>query len=297
MGIPSDPVVSDICTEGLKKGGRVNPTAGDISDAQNIHFQEVKADIYLKAPRHFSLESVMCIGIITNVSRYNWPTNCEAIESIQLVDAPTTGSYQDTAQAGGANSITLASGYVDTSQTIALGRTIFIIGGTGNGQFAQITAYNDSTKVATIESNWTTLNSTWVTPDNTSIYLLENIRYKLWPIDKSTEWDTNLNPAQQMTPTRATLMDRQIWLDCAPNRRYAMPVTFWYALDQLDETSALFTGHLRKFRSLWVQGVASKVAQRFDDQRQAQITQMYNYMLDMYGASASTVGQVVFQDF
>ena len=302
MAIPSDPAVSDIVTEGLKKGGRVNPSAGDIVDATNIHFQEVKSDIYLKAPHHYSLISGWSIPTVVGQSRYNWPTFFEEIRSIQLIDAPTSGNYNSTAQGGSANTITLNAGFVDTSAVPnTIGRFVFLTGGTGVGQYAQITGYNDSTKVATIEANWTSLQTTlaklWVAPDNTTGYLIENIRFKLWSINKPWEFDTQAAPFQQGTPTRSCLVDKQIWLDLTPDRVYQLLVDFWLPLDQLDETDTLFTRHMRKFRSLWTQGVAAKVAQRFDDRRAGEIIQMYNYMLDMYGATSSSVGQMVFTDY
>ena len=68
---------------------------------------------------------------------------------------------RNTAQAGSATSITLDSGAtVDVTNGI-----IYIVSGTGAGQFRSITAYNTSTKVATV--------ATWGTnPDNTSVFAI-----------------------------------------------------------------------------------------------------------------------------
>lgn len=80
----------------------------------------------------------------------------------------TTG----TAQAGTSTTITLASGessnddeyvQVDGGQTNQ-GMKIYIVSGTGSGQNKRITDYVGSTKVATVDSAWTT------TPDSTSVY-------------------------------------------------------------------------------------------------------------------------------
>lgn len=68
-----------------------------------------------------------------------------------------------TAQAGAAGSITLAAG--ESSVTDFFKQCIAkIVAGTGIGQARLITAYNGTTKVATVNRNWAT------TPDNTSIY-------------------------------------------------------------------------------------------------------------------------------
>lgn len=66
-----------------------------------------------------------------------------------------------TAQAGAAGSITLAAGAPSTDLT---GFVVETTGGTGTGQARVITAYNTTTKVATVYPNWTT------NPDATTTY-------------------------------------------------------------------------------------------------------------------------------
>ena len=70
-----------------------------------------------------------------------------------------------TAQAGTAGTITLAAGESATNE-IFRGDRIIIVGGTGVGEHGIITAYNGSTKVATMAENWV------ITPDATSEYEL-----------------------------------------------------------------------------------------------------------------------------
>lgn len=60
-----------------------------------------------------------------------------------------------TAQAGGTNTITLAAGASSVNEAYT-GGWIYLTGGTGSGQYKRISAYNGSTRVATLESNWTT---------------------------------------------------------------------------------------------------------------------------------------------
>lgn len=69
----------------------------------------------------------------------------------------------DTAQAGGAASITLAAGATSSDLT---GFVITLDGGTGNGQVRVITAYNGTSKVATVYPDWDT------EPDATSTYVV-----------------------------------------------------------------------------------------------------------------------------
>lgn len=71
----------------------------------------------------------------------------------------------DQAQAGGASTITLASGEPAVTNYY-VGRVIRLAGGTGAGQFRCIVAYNGSTKVATVDAAWGTA------PDNTTLYAI-----------------------------------------------------------------------------------------------------------------------------
>lgn len=79
--------------------------------------------------------------------------------------------HRGTAQAGGASSITLSVsgsqtllGDVKTIDNYYQGMRIEIISGTGSGQLRRIASYVGSTKVATVDSAWTTQ------PDGTSVY-------------------------------------------------------------------------------------------------------------------------------
>ena len=70
-----------------------------------------------------------------------------------------------TAQAGAATTITLAAGESSTND-IFRGDRVIIIGGTGIGEHGIVTAYNGTTKVATMSETWV------ITPDATSDYEL-----------------------------------------------------------------------------------------------------------------------------
>lgn len=86
-----------------------------------------------------------------------------------------------TAQAGAASTITLQAGA--TSATDAFEHAyIYIISGTGSGQSREITAYNGTTKVATVTPNW------GVNPNATSVYrIVTQEHYESTTIG----WDVN----------------------------------------------------------------------------------------------------------
>lgn len=76
------------------------------------------------------------------------------------------GAVTGTAQAGASTSITLVSTASSTTDAYK-GMYITLTGGTGSGQVKRVTAYNGTTKVATVDSAWTT------NPSSTSTYSLE----------------------------------------------------------------------------------------------------------------------------
>ena len=81
------------------------------------------------------------------------------------VSFPTPTLETGTAQAGGANTITLNSG-ASTYTNYYNSMTVSITSGTGSGQSANVISYNGTTKVATVDANWSTQ------PNNTSVYSL-----------------------------------------------------------------------------------------------------------------------------
>jgi hypothetical protein len=80
-----------------------------------------------------------------------------------LTTLESANAQSGTAQAGGASTITLASG-ASATDSLYVGCVVKIYGGTGAGQARVITAYVGSTKVATVDRAWQT------NPDNTSTY-------------------------------------------------------------------------------------------------------------------------------
>lgn len=88
------------------------------------------------------------------------------LRACAMAETLLASAQTGTAQAGGASSITLASGASSTND-IYVGQRIRITGGTGSGQSNFIAAYNGSTKVATVLNAWTTA------PDHTSVYSVD----------------------------------------------------------------------------------------------------------------------------
>ena len=84
-------------------------------------------------------------------------------ESKLLVVNRDAADESGTAQAGASTTITLAADESAMDDAYN-GKTIKITGGTGSGQIKTISDYVGSTKVATVDSSWSS------NPDNTSTY-------------------------------------------------------------------------------------------------------------------------------
>lgn len=91
--------------------------------------------------------------------------DCISICPTQDAAIPANVTHSGTAQAGGATSITLASG-ASATNAYYYHQLVQIVSGTGAGQVRQIIGYIGSTKVASVNYAWQT------NPDNTSVYRL-----------------------------------------------------------------------------------------------------------------------------
>lgn len=91
--------------------------------------------------------------------------DCISICPTEDSDIPANVTHTGTAQAGGALTITLASG-ASAVNAYYYHQLVQIVSGTGAGQVRQIMGYVGSTKVATVNYAWGT------NPDNTSVYRL-----------------------------------------------------------------------------------------------------------------------------
>jgi len=85
----------------------------------------------------------------------DWKVNPDATSLYQIMgDTGREHVNEGAAQGGGANTITLNAN-ASSSDDVYVGQVIFLRSGTGEDQAKRITAYNGTTKVATVESNWT----------------------------------------------------------------------------------------------------------------------------------------------
>ena len=288
MAIDSDITIANLVTEALKNAGRVSPSATQISEGTSYQFRRVKSDIALKSSRHEALK-VQAVSVTVNgQSRYTWPTNAHLLKTVTLLTAPT--DFIGTASAGASTTLTLSTAVVEADANNIIGKFLVTTGGTGSLQIRQVVNWNNTSKVATVESAWTT------TPDNTTTYLLATSHRKLWSMDKATEWDTLPTPGTRGMPTVGAPSGREFWLNRAPDTTYVLWWDYYAHLDLLDNTSDTVLKHIRMYYTLWSQGLSAWFCQRYDEDRYQGELGVYNILLELYESEASKVNQLQFTD-
>ena len=127
-----------------------------------------------------SSDSVFVIAPFGSIPGASAPTAAEVADAVwdeAMADHRAEGSFgtmlqgfhSGTAQAGASNTITLDSSGSSATTDFYKYAVVEIVSGTGIGQSRQITAYNGSSKVATVDPAWTTA------PDNTSNYVVRGL--------------------------------------------------------------------------------------------------------------------------
>jgi len=119
--------------------------------------------------------------------------------TLNIGESPCTGNIIEsgTAQAGGASSITLAAG-ASATDDYYVGHAVHTTGGTGSGQVGRITAYDGTTKEATIAVAWS-----GTTPNGTTTYNL---------IDRRTACYNTRATCKDTPNYTASTTEKKIWL-------------------------------------------------------------------------------------
>ena len=272
MAVPSDPTVTSIVTQALKRATLRVPTAAMITEAIDHALQEVKADLMLKAPTHPNLKVTATTVTARGQQRYAVPEDYNVPESITLLDGPDI--WRGTAQGGGGTFIFLDAAFNASDDDVA-GKYIIVTGGTGVEEYRQILSYDNTTKSATVDLSWDS------SPVSGSTYLICSSYTQLWPQDTESEFDRMVTPTTLGTPQVASLSGQEFLLYPVPDKStYGLITRYWCDISKLDEDGEVFIQLLREWRSIWIQGIAVKSMQRNDEDRYQMELGTYNFMLD-----------------
>lgn len=283
MAVPLAPTANEIYAEGLQKAGFASGTAQHTAllTRAATWIEEIKNDIYTLSKELKTLQKTYVHITTPNLSRYIMPTDYQSTIKMTLFDGDDYG----TAQAGAATSITLAAAE-DIEEENILGRYVVITGGTGVNQIAQVTAYDETTKVATTYAE--TIDGEWATnPDVTSTYLIcdevDDLEYmSIDRHDLNYESDRD-EPFAYILSENETYGEFRLWPP--PYRAdtgqtvYAVLQRYYANIMLLDTTATLLSLLYRRWRNVFVQGIYFKALQHKDDDRaQAEETKYYTLL-------------------
>lgn len=288
MAVPSLPTVTTVVTQALKRAGRVTPTALQIAEATDNALQEVKSDIMFRAPTHRNLLATATAVTMRGQQRYFVPEDFNQMDSITLLDGPE--EWRGLATAGTSNTITLASS-LNVAEDELIGHYILLTDGPGFTQYRQITNYTAATKIAYVDVDWEPI------PTGATSYMLVSTHPAIWPMTTKGELDKIQCPTVLGPPKYANLQGQEFLLYPVPDKAsYGLVTRYYVDLSMIDEESLLFVQLLREWRSLWIQGVAVKSMQRFDEDRYTQELAVYTSMLDTLSSHTATVRQMRQED-
>lgn len=256
MAVPTDPTLTFLIQEALKKAGRIE----DFARARDFWMEEIKNEIWLKVQRdgNTRLKTLQTSAVqISQLgqSRYSFPSDFDEEMSIEILD----GSTADTAQAGAALTVTLAAAE-DITEDLIKGQYVLITSGTGVNGLRQVTAYSAATKVATVDSAWDT------NPDNTSVYLVVDAFYKLEEghIDDLTENQTRTNRQRPSVFHKVHEgVNVRFIFDYPPDKStYGIQIRYYANLSEVDltESGTLISAIYQNWRSVFDKGIVMKAA-------------------------------------
>ena len=276
MATPTDPTLASLCTEGWKKTG-TTPSTAELTRAQTEFLQEIFNDIWNRSvitgnTRLKSLQVKLTVASVQGTRTIDLAEDFDEEFSVCILD----GTRRGTAQAGAASSITLATTETVLTASRALGKYILTTGGTGANQFRQITLYNATTKVATVDSAWTT------PPDSTTTYLIVESVY-VCDEDNQLDGQDYYLPAVAGKPSFYSKFGRQLIFDKPFDlSTYGVMIRYYQNLNQVDLVegpTTLITRLLRNWRSVLTQGVYWKTCTTQNDSQEATAKKDYEQMV------------------
>lgn len=278
MAIPYQVQLHQMARLALRMAGQLAPSDGMIEEVKADIFQLVKNDIKFYAPEHPLLETDEIVVTTRAVRTVGQPSKAHLTKSVLLLVGPD--AWQGTAQAGASTTITLAAAFSEDEGTVK-GNMIVTLGGTGSLQYRHITAYNNTTKVATVSPAWTT------NPSSDTTYLIVQKQVELF-----TKTSQVLNYEAWITgegePLFGAMKGETLWLNQSPDKIYPLLWTYYTDLDQLDEAGSLALKILREWNTVINRGLTSKCQNLYDDTRADTTTAIYDGMLRQLQGEALT---------
>lgn len=290
MAAPAVPTLTTLVSDALEKAGHLSPTPAQQTRGEDRFIEEIKNDIFVNAPRIKSLHVTSVLVLDNGRSRYPTPTDF----SSGLTMNRLYGQHVGTAQSGGSGSIVLAVDE-DIGATTIIGKNILITANTGKGSMSQCTAYDDTTKVATVTPNFTTA------PNGISEYMIVDevkslVPKPIWDLDTIEDFPTTQGDPDFFYPL-GDADSGEFILFPVPFRSDGVPYSLqrrYYAnLMKVDLAGTLMATLYQRWRNTWIQGVYAKQLQFDEDSRANSEMSVYRLFLtelearEVYGMDLS----------
>lgn len=263
MAVPTAPDLTSLCTEALKKCGYSGTAVTDrLTRAKDDWAEEIKNDVFnlFRANGIYSLQVTSILVCTIGLGRYSDPEEASDLSMIVL-----DGTVSGIAQAGALNSITLAAAETIDENSIR-GKEILIPSGNGQGSLSQCTAYNATTKLASVSPNFASL------PASGSGY---QVIESYTPIEKRPLWeyDTIKSPTLLGKPEfyypKGDADFGEFYFYKVPDKAYGIKQRWYADISRIDLASTHMATLYRKWRNLWIYGIAWKALEAMPDRERA----------------------------
>lgn len=260
MGIPSNPTLLDIVTEGIHQAGEANPSSSLLTRAQNEWAEEIKNEIWHLSKKPKILHVTAYTVINKGQSRYAYPSDYSSDLFLTLL----WGSYTGTCQGGTVNTITLDS--ADLSGDNIVGKEILMMSGSSKGSYAQVVSIdqtNPSAKICGMVPDFNTA------PSSGDTYMIIDQEY---PVETRPifDWEARtklVSPGlpQYLYPVGDDISGYFVF-NCPPDVTRGARLRYYADLSQVDVNSTLMSVLYRRWRNVFIKGIKfRKLADEDDD--------------------------------
>lgn len=276
MATATTPTWTSTISAAMIEAGRYNVSFSNVSDMEARGAQDVLTEIWEASGAHLLLTTQTLVLMATGDSTFTLPQEFDHEVSLRVF----YGGSRYRAQTGTNQQITLAD--ADTSSDDAYnGRYVFLLDGTGENQWNQITRYTGATRIASLSWQWTT-------PSSDTDYHIPEL---WWDLERN---DQGFAYRPAYTPSKYQIVGRTLTTWPPADKMYPIILTWRPNLTLLDVTATLFIQWLRFNRSLVVQGIKVKTMALHDDDRYQGESQKWELMKQRYGGRNVTYTQTPF---
>jgi len=262
MALPTTPTARSISTQGLVRAGHPDPSPELLQRAETQWMPELVNEILTVARiggdgTLKTLHTTAIAVTVANLREYAIPSDYDCDMVLTLLDGTNTGL----AQTATLQNLTLAAAESIT-QAGAEGSYILMTSGTSKGQFRQITAYDSTTKVATVADAWDT-GKTPLTGDG---YMVVDRQCDM-DEEFSKEFDENTLSTISGPPQCWMQFGNSLYLDPPPEKVYGLRLRYYSDPTKVDLSDPIWVSIYERWQAALTTGIKLYAEEELDDDR------------------------------